>query len=375
MMWVRRAVSPNAARGGLPILGILLLTSLILLPGTAGSAPANQDPIAFFRSILNQRESRHARPEKPPAPAAETGDASPEGGRAEADMPPLPRDRPVHFASAAAGPTLSNIKQRLRPAPESENGGQAEPQDKAPAALAPSDAASPPDPQTPLTDLVPLPREKPAEPAQHVAMLPEEPATPPPAPRPAPSIPSMAGDACRALAGLGIEAKPLAAISEHDGACGIASPISLDGLDDGSVKMPVSAVVNCSVAATVATWMDDTVQPAARAAYGMRVTAIRVAGAYECRGRNRLATAKLSEHAFGNAIDIGAFEIGGGRWIEVKGEHGKTDSAFLAGIREAACGPFKTVLGPGSDPYHSDHFHLDLAQRRTAGPSGGLYCK
>ena len=75
------------------------------------------------------------------------------------------------------------------------------------------------------------------------------------------------------------------------------------------------------------------------------------------------------------AIDLGAFQIGGGRWLEVGGEHNATDAAFLKTIRAAACGPFKTVLGPGSDPYHAEHLHLDLAARRTAGPSHGLFCQ
>ncbi len=64
-------------------------------------------------------------------------------------------------------------------------------------------------------------------------------------------------------------------------------------------------------------------------------------------------------------------------WIDV--EHGWTDGGdkadFLRAVRNSACGPFTTVLGPGSDSYHSNHFHLDRAKRRTAGPSRGLYCK
>ena len=40
-------------------------------------------------------------------------------------------------------------------------------------------------------------------------------------------------------------------------------------------------------------------------------------------------------------------------------------------VRKAACGPFKTVLGPGSDPDHSLHFHLDLEPRRH----GGTFCQ
>ena len=44
---------------------------------------------------------------------------------------------------------------------------------------------------------------------------------------------------------------------------------------------------------------------------------------------------------------------------------------FLDRIRKAACGPFKTVLGPGSDADHATHFHVDLAKRRN----GGTFCQ
>jgi hypothetical protein len=33
-------------------------------------------------------------------------------------------------------------------------------------------------------------------------------------------------------------------------------------------------------------------------------------------------------------------------------------------MRRSACARFTTVLGPGSDGYHENHFHVDLAQRR-----------
>jgi hypothetical protein len=48
-----------------------------------------------------------------------------------------------------------------------------------------------------------------------------------------------------------------------------------------------------------------------------------------------------------------------------RGRQGK----ILKAIRRAACGPFTTVLGPGSDRFHRDHLHLDTARGR------GPYCK
>ena len=49
---------------------------------------------------------------------------------------------------------------------------------------------------------------------------------------------------------------------------------------------------------------------------------------------------------------------------ELKGIKGIGEKSFLKQIRHEACGDFNTVLGPGQ-PYHKDHFHLDMANRRS----------
>jgi hypothetical protein len=81
----------------------------------------------------------------------------------------------------------------------------------------------------------------------------------------------------------------------------------------------------------------------------------------------------MSEHGYGNAIDIAAFTLESGRKITVSdGWRGRSDErAFLRLVRQEACADFMTVLGPGSDRHHSDHIHLDLQNRR----SGNHYCR
>ena len=77
--------------------------------------------------------------------------------------------------------------------------------------------------------------------------------------------------------------------------------------------------------------------------------------------------ARLSEHAQGRAIDIGGLWLANGRKITVKQNWGKGSAGqFLRTIWKKACGPFKTVLGPGSDRFHQDHLHLDTAHRRRS---------
>ena len=82
--------------------------------------------------------------------------------------------------------------------------------------------------------------------------------------------------------------------------------------------------------------------------------------------------ARISEHAFGNALDIAAFTLADGRRVTVKsGWHGAPEEqGFLRDVHAAACEYFSTVLAPGSNRFHYDHIHVDLARRR----SGRGYC-
>ncbi len=106
-----------------------------------------------------------------------------------------------------------------------------------------------------------------------------------------------------------------------------------------------------------------------QAEFGQTLKSVSHASAYVCRPRN--GTRKLSEHAFGNALDIASFTLSDGTMVAVELRPDEKPAIFLGKLRKAACGPFKTVLGPGSDPDHALHFHLDLAPRRH----GGTFCQ
>jgi hypothetical protein len=112
------------------------------------------------------------------------------------------------------------------------------------------------------------------------------------------------------------------------------------------------------------------VQPAAQRWFGARVVEIKQISAYSCRGMNGNPNAHISEHAFGNALDIAAFTLSDGRRITVKdGWHGlPEEQGFLRDVQGAACQQFNTVLAPGSNQYHYDHIHVDL-MRRASGRS------
>jgi Extensin-like protein C-terminus len=109
------------------------------------------------------------------------------------------------------------------------------------------------------------------------------------------------------------------------------------------------------------------VQPAALRWFGAGVVEIKQIFAYSCRGMNGNSRAHISEHAFGNALDIAAFTLADGLRISVKdgwkgvpGEQG-----FLRDVQAAACRQLTTVLAPGSNVYHYDHIHVDLMRRAS----------
>jgi hypothetical protein len=159
------------------------------------------------------------------------------------------------------------------------------------------------------------------------------------------------------------------------GACGIDRPLKVSAMEQGTVTIGPVATLGCPMTAAVDGWLSEAVQPAALAWFGMPITDLKQISAYSCRPRNNEAGERLSEHAFGNAIDVAGFRLADGRTITVKHDWSLGDDAtrsFLREIFAAACERFKTVLGPGVK-YHGDHFHLDLAHHNEAGTS--RYCR
>jgi hypothetical protein len=114
-------------------------------------------------------------------------------------------------------------------------------------------------------------------------------------------------------------------------------------------------------------WIATSVQPSAMRWFRQPVVEIRQISAYSCRGMNGNPRARISEHAFGNALDISSFTLADGRKITVKGGWNglPEEQGFLRDIQGAACDQFTTVLAPGSNVYHYDHMHVDLMRRSS----------
>jgi hypothetical protein len=135
----------------------------------------------------------------------------------------------------------------------------------------------------------------------------------------------------------------------------------------GPVSVTPAATLACPLVSVLDQWIDTAVQPAALRWFGQPVVEIKQISAYSCRGMNGNSNARISEHAFGNAIDIAVFTLADGRKIAVKtGWHGAPEEqGFLHDVQGAACDRFTTVLAPGSDAYHYDHMHVDLMRRAS----------
>jgi hypothetical protein len=135
----------------------------------------------------------------------------------------------------------------------------------------------------------------------------------------------------------------------------------------GPVAVKPAATLACPIVSVLDRWLADSVQPAAQRWFNSRVVEIKQISAYSCRGMNGNPNSHISEHAFGNALDIAAFTLADGRRITVKdGWHGlPEEQGFLRDVQGAACREFNTVLAPGSNVYHYDHIHVDLMRRAT----------
>ncbi|SFG72332.1 extensin family protein [Methylobacterium gossipiicola] len=152
------------------------------------------------------------------------------------------------------------------------------------------------------------------------------------------------------------------------GVCGMLQPYRVTRLGGGSVALKQRVTLACPALAEAEAWLADTIQPAANLYFGQPVAEIN-AGTYACRGRNNQVGAKLSEHSFGNAVDIMSFKLADGYVITVKGGWRGTEAeqGFLREVFLGACARFSTVLAPGSNVFHYDHIHVDLARHDPRG--------
>lgn len=176
------------------------------------------------------------------------------------------------------------------------------------------------------------------------------------------TLPSSEMDCRQQLKRLKVEYTDLAPI--RDGQCGIDHPVKVASI--GSVQMKPAATLTCAMALSVAQWTKNELTPSARRRYLSGVKTIHQGSSYSCRKIAR-SGGVLSEHGKGNALDIMRIELNSGRDIDVRkpGFFAFREKGLLNTVRADGCQYFSTVLGPGYNRDHRDHFHFDIKQRRN----------
>lgn len=333
-------------------------------PATQPSADQNEPP---------QASGDMSSPEDSAQPAAPETEL--EG---QAKRPPTPQPKPPVSAGGVPNDPSATMPENVDAVPIPEPSPRAIPEERPPSQnqAAPVEGLqSDPGHETPPA-IGPIPQpnprtaaEKPDE-AKPDEDATAEPAEPPPPPDPRSALrPDPSGElppdeiACRQrLAGLGVSFDNRPPQTDPTG-CSVPYPLVVKSLGK-DIGLKPDAEMNCAMAEASARFARDVVDPAAREIFGERLVTVSHASAYVCRPRN--GTRKLSEHAFGNALDISSFSLSGGMTVVVEPAPPEKNGLFIDKVRTAACGPFKTVLGPG-DPDHSEHLHFDLAPRRHGG--------
>jgi hypothetical protein len=213
------------------------------------------------------------------------------------------------------------------------------------------------------------PQPKQVEPETKQAMVtPVKPVAKPPElaePSPQAGPPSAEnGTACRAdLERLGADIEMVPQLVA-DQACQISNPVAIKSLKirGGAVALPGKPVLNCAFARQFVTWLGDVAAPVVAGHEDSALAAVSTGPGFQCRGRNGDASAKMSEHASGNAIDIDAIVLADKKRIDIVSVADAANPAYrlLMALRISACGYFTTVLGPGSNAAHATHYHFDL---------------
>lgn len=155
----------------------------------------------------------------------------------------------------------------------------------------------------------------------------------------------------------------VAAATVNYGKCRVENPVNLRSVTvkQNTINLPEAPLLNCKFALQFSKWLSESGAPILSAQLDSPVERISTGPGFECRGRNGDGTAKVSEHGYGNAVDLSTFRLRNGKTLHVG------DSTLLPGVRASACGYFTTVLGPGANAAHAEHFHFDMGAHGKSG--------
>lgn len=304
---------------------------------------------------------------KVPLPPSRPGEADQQAAlTAQPEEAPAPKPE---AKPAVAAPAMPKPEMKAASDP-----GEAKPDTPAPSGERAVAVAPPPPaaPEPPAAASTPLP---PPAPERLAAMPPPAagPAAEPTETARATPLPTI----CPELSNEDIGVFTPTEVKTTEPACTLDRGVVLSAVrmkDGRLVQLQPAAELRCEMAASVARWLREKVEPAV-ATLGSPLDKVLVAGSLQCRSRNHVAGAKISEHGRGNALDTHGYLLKDGRRFVIGPPSGSGEHAmpveFQDKLKASACADFTTILGPGSDGYHEQHLHVDRAERR----SGAVLCQ
>lgn len=338
--------------------------------GVTPERPAKRRPATKSTATAKPVDSKVPLPPSRPGETDQQAALTPEP---EGTKAPIPEAKPDVVKSDVGATDVAKpdiVKPDMKAASDP---GEAKPDTPAPSgeravAVAPPLAA----PELPAAASTPLPPPAP----ERLAALPPPAAGPAAEPaetaraKPVPTI-------CPELSNEDIGVFTPTEVKTTEPACTLDRGVVLSAVrmkDGRLVQLQPAAELRCEMAASVARWLREKVEPAV-ATLGSPLDKVLVAGSLQCRSRNHVAGAKISEHGRGNALDTHGYLLKDGRRFVIgppsgSGEHAMP-VAFQEKLKASACADFTTILGPGSDGYHEQHLHVDRAERR----SGAVLCQ
>jgi hypothetical protein len=156
----------------------------------------------------------------------------------------------------------------------------------------------------------------------------------------------------------------------REGKCGAAAPIRLMSLGKRpQVSFSPPALVDCDLAAALATWLKNDLQPLAVKHLGEKIVRVEVMSDYSCRTAFNRPGHRLSQHAFADAVDIRGFVTASGQTAHVLDAWGMTkrdlDAQIAAQAAAAAAKTQADTAGKGA-PAAGHEPPQKMAQAGTA---------
>jgi hypothetical protein len=130
------------------------------------------------------------------------------------------------------------------------------------------------------------------------------------------------------------------------GECAVEDVVRLEAVvlaDQSRVTLTPPATVRCGFAEAIVYWVREDVVPAVRSLDAV-LGSIQNYVSYECRGRNGIVGAKLSEHGKASALDVASVKLGSGTVLGLTDLH--VAKNFREGLRQATCARFRLCSGP-----------------------------